>query len=324
MGKIKYYYNAQTLSYEKISPSFGKSLFRFLGFILASLFTAIVIIVVAFMYIDSPKEKKLYSQINDLETQYSDLSRELDKMTTVLKDLQHRDDNIYRVITESEPIPNSIRELGTGGSKRYEEFEKYAELGDLVINTSKKLKKVQKQLYIQSKSYDELAQLINNKEKYWASRPAIQPISNKDLTRLASGYGWRIDPIYKTRKFHEGIDFTAPRGTPVYATGDGVIVRIQYLRTGYGKNIIIDHGFGYSSLYAHLSSINVKRGQKIKRGQVIGKVGSSGKSTAPHLHYEVIKSKRKVNPIEFFYSDLNPEEYELMIKIASQSNQSFD
>jgi len=324
MGKIKYYYNAQTLSYEKISPSFGKSLFRFFGFALASLFTAIAIIIIAFMYIDSPKEKKLYAQINDLEEQYTFLSGELDKISTVLKDLQHRDDNIYRVITESEPIPNSIRELGTGGSKRYEEFEKYAELGDLVINTSKKLKKVQKKLYIQSKSYDELAQLINNKEKYWASRPAIQPISNKDLTRLASGYGWRIDPIYKTRKFHEGIDFTAPRGTPVHATGDGIVIRIQYLRTGYGKNIIIDHGFGYSSLYAHLSSIDVKRGQKIKRGQIIGKVGSSGKSTAPHLHYEVIKNKRKVNPIEFFYSDLNPEEYELMIKIASQSNQSFD
>ena len=324
MGKIKYYYNAQTLSYEKISPSFGKRLLRVFGFIMASLFTAIGIIVIAFMYIDSPKEKKLYSQINDLEAQYNYLSNELEKMTTVLKDLQQRDDNIYRVITESEPIPSSIRELGTGGSKRFEEFEKYADLGDLVVNTSEKLKKIQKQLYIQSKSYDELAQLINNKEKYWASRPAIQPISNKDLTRLASGYGWRIDPIYKTRKFHEGIDFTAPRGTPVHATGDGVVIRIQYLRTGYGKNIIIDHGFGYSSLYAHLSKVSIKRGQKIKRGQIIGKVGSTGKSTAPHLHYEVIKSKRKVNPIEFFYSDLNPEEYELMIKFASQSNQSFD
>ena len=324
MGKIKYYYNAQTLSYEKISPSFGKRLLRVFGFIMASLFTAIGIIVIAFMYIDSPKEKKLYSQINDLEAQYNYLSNELEKMTTVLKDLQQRDDNIYRVITESEPIPSSIRELGTGGSKRFEEFEKYADLGELVVNTSEKLKKIQKQLYIQSKSYDELAQLINNKEKYWASRPAIQPISNKDLTRLASGYGWRIDPIYKTRKFHEGIDFTAPRGTPVHATGDGVVMRIQYLRTGYGKNIIIDHGFGYSSLYAHLSNVSVKRGQKIKRGQIIGKVGSTGKSTAPHLHYEVIKSKRKVNPIEFFYSDLNPEEYELMIKFASQSNQSFD
>ncbi|HIF14517.1 MAG TPA: M23 family metallopeptidase [Bacteroidetes bacterium] len=324
MGKIKYYYNAQTLSYEKISPSFGKRLLRVFGFIMASLFTAIGIIIIAFMYIDSPKEKKLYSQINDLEAQYSYLNNELEKMTTVLKDLQQRDDNIYRVITESEPIPSSIRELGTGGSKRFEEFEKYADLGDLVVNTSEKLKKIQKQLYIQSKSYDELAQLINNKEKYWASRPAIQPISNKDLTRLASGYGWRIDPIYKTRKFHEGIDFTAPRGTPVHATGDGVVIRIQYLRTGYGKNIIIDHGFGYSSLYAHLSNVSVKRGQKIKRGQIIGKVGSSGKSTAPHLHYEVIKGKRKVNPIEFFYSDLNPEEYELMIKFASQSNQSFD
>ena len=324
MGKIKYYYNAQTLSYEKISPSFGKRLLRVFGFLMASIFTAIGIIVIAFIYIDSPKEKQLYSQINDLEAQYSYLNDELIKMTTVLKELQQRDDNIYRVITESEPIPSSIRELGTGGSKRFEEFEKYADLGDLVINTSKKLKKIQKQLYLQSKSYDELAQLINNKEKYWASRPAIQPISNKDLTRLASGYGWRIDPIYKTRKFHEGIDFTAPRGTPVHATGDGVVKRIQYLRTGYGKNITIDHGFGYSSLYAHLSKVTVKKGQKITRGQIIGKVGSTGKSTAPHLHYEVIKSKRKVNPIEFFYSDLNPEEYELMIKYASQSNQSFD
>ena len=211
-----------------------------------------------------------------------------------------------------------------GGHNSFEEFEKYGSLGELVMNTSNKLKKIQKQLYIQSKSYDEIAQLIKTRDEYWASRPAIQPVSNKDLTRLASGFGYRIDPIYKTRKFHQGIDFTAPSGTPIYATGDGTVIRAQRLRTGYGQNVIIDHGYGYRSLYAHMSKISVRKGQKVKRGQIIGKVGSTGKSTAPHLHYEVIKNGRKLNPIEFFYSDLTPEEYEKIIVFASQSNQSFD
>ena len=324
MGKIIYHYNEKTLSYEKLKPSFKSRIFRFFGFVLASIFTAILIIIIAFTYIDSPKEKQLKTQIKSLEDQYRYLEKELNVAQSVLKNLQDRDDNIYRVITESEPIPQSIRSVGIGGHDQYDEFEKFGNLSDLVMHTSNRIKKLQKQVYIQSKSYDDIAKLIKNKEKYWASRPAIQPVSNKDLTRLASGYGYRIDPIYKTRKFHQGIDFTAPTGTPIYATGNGVVVRTQKLRTGYGQNVIIDHGYGYRSLYAHMSKILVKRGQKVKRGEVIGKVGSTGKSTAPHLHYEVIKNGRKLNPIEFFYSDLNPEEYEKMIIFASQSNQSFD
>tara|TARA_B100000683_G_scaffold64845_1_gene63325 strand:+ start:210 stop:1184 length:975 start_codon:yes stop_codon:yes gene_type:complete len=324
VGKIIYHYNEKTLSYEKLKPSFKSRIFRFFGFVLASIFTAILIIIIAFTYIDSPKEKQLKTQIKSLEDQYRYLEKELNVAQSVLKNLQDRDDNIYRVITESEPIPQSIRSVGIGGHDQYDEFEKFGNLSDLVMQTSNRIKKLQKQVYIQSKSYDDIAKLIKNKEKYWASRPAIQPVSNKDLTRLASGYGYRIDPIYKTRKFHQGIDFTAPTGTPIYATGNGVVVRTQKLRTGYGQNVIIDHGYGYRSLYAHMSKILVKRGQKVKRGEVIGKVGSTGKSTAPHLHYEVIKNGRKLNPIEFFYSDLNPEEYEKMIIFASQSNQSFD
>ena len=324
MGKIVYHYNEKTLNYEKIKPSLKTGLLKFFGFVMASLFTAILIIIVAFTYLDSPKEKRLISQIKDLKASYDYLNVELNEMNSVLKGLQDRDDNIYRVITESEPIPQSIRNVGMGGHNSFEEFEKYGSLGELVMNTSNKLKKIQKQLYIQSKSYDEIAQLIKTREEYWASRPAIQPVSNKDLTRLASGFGYRIDPIYKTRKFHAGIDFTAPSGTPIYATGDGTIIRAQRLRTGYGQNVIIDHGYGYRSLYAHMSKISVRKGQKVKRGQIIGKVGSTGKSTAPHLHYEVIKNGRKLNPIEFFYSDLTPEEYEKIIVFASQSNQSFD
>ena len=227
------------------------------------------------------------------------------------------------MIFEADPIPSSIRKAGFGGVNRYKDIRNFSN-AELVIEAAKKADKLSKQLYIQSKSFDEVIDLVKNKADMLASIPAIQPIANKDLGRVASGYGYRIHPIYKTRKFHTGMDFTAPQGTPIYATGDGKIAKVRRSRRGYGNHVIVDHGYGYQTLYAHMTKYIVYRGQKVKRGEIIGYVGSTGTSVAPHLHYEVIKNKRKINPVNYYYNDLSPEEYEKMLEISSQNNQSFD
>lgn len=274
-------------------------------------------------FFDTPKEKELMRENKQLELQYEILNKKFDLVEKTLDDLQRRDNNIYRVIFETEPIPSSVREAGFGGSERYEKL-KGLDDSELVIKTSKRLDKLSKQLYIQSKSYDQIINKAENKEEMLASIPAIQPISNDDLTRTASGYGWRIHPIYKIKKFHDGMDFTAPTGTEVYATGDGVVSKVKNSYRGYGKRVVIDHGFGYKTRYAHLTSFNVRRGEEVKRGDVIGYVGNSGLSTAPHLHYEVEKDGEKVNPVHYYFNDLTPEQYEKMIFISSNSGQSFD
>ena len=323
MKKVKYYYNTHTLRYEKIEKSLGKRLLNVLGFLSTALVFAFVIIVLAYTYIDSPKEKQLKREIAQMEFQYELLNERMEQMNKVLAGLSDRDDNIYRVIFEAEPIPSSIREAGTGGANNYGHLENYRS-ADLMSSTAQKLDKLSKKLYIQSKSYDELKDLITNKEQMLASIPAIQPVANTDLKRIASGFGYRIDPIYKTRKMHYGVDFTAPTGTEVYTTGDGVVKEVTNSRRGYGKHIVIDHGFGYETLYAHLSAIKVKRGQTVKRGELIGLVGNTGKSTAPHLHYEVFKNGKKINPINFFFNDLTPDEFERMLEMSSRHSQSFD
>ena len=241
----------------------------------------------------------------------------------VLDDVQNRDDNIYRVIFEADPIPKSIRKAGYGGVNRYENLKGFNN-SDLITNTSEKVDQISKQLYIQSKSFDDIIELAKNKTDMLAALPAIQPVSNKNLSRMASGYGYRIHPIYKTRKMHSGMDFSAKTGTPIYATGDGKISKVRRSRRGYGNHVVIDHGYGYKTLYAHMKKYAVKKGQKVKRGEVIGYVGSTGTSVAPHLHYEVHKDGRKINPVNFYFNDLNPEEYEKMLEISSQNNQSFD
>lgn len=327
MGKFKYYYNPSTLSYEKVEKSLRQKMLRVFGFIATSVVSAGAIVTIAFTLFSSPMEKQLEAENKALELQYKLLSRDLDQLSNVLGEMQERDDNIYRVIFEAEPIPSSIRNMGVGGGSRYKEFEKY-KTGDLIIETTKNLKKLQKQLYVQSRSYDEIAELVKNKQEMLASIPAIQPVSNKDLKRVASGYGWRTDPFYKTKKFHAGLDFSAPEGTPIYATGDGKVIKAHSSRyrnkSGLGNNIKIQHGFGYQTIFGHLSKLEVKKGQKVKRGQVIGYVGNTGKSTAPHLHYEVVKNNRKVNPVDFFYNDLTPDQFEKMIEMAQTANQSFD
>lgn len=323
MPKAKYYFNTNSLKYEKVVIPWGKRILRVLGFIATAIVFSVVIVAIAYAYLDSPKEKQLKREISQLTLQYEILQQRFEHVDNVLKDIQHRDDNIYRVIFEAEPIPSTVRKAGYGGVNRYKALEGM-ENSDLIINTARKLDELTKQLYVQSKSFDEIVELAKDKSHMLASIPAIQPVSNKDLTRIASGFGYRIHPIYKTSKMHEGIDFTAPIGTDIYAAGNGTVKEVVYGDRGYGNYVLISHGFGYETLYAHMSKVNARPGQKVKRGDVIGKVGSTGASTAPHLHYEVIKQGTKINPINFFYNDLTPEEYEKMIEISSQSNQSFD
>ena len=323
MAKIKYYYDTKTLSYKRIELNVFDKFKRSLSYVAASAFTGLIMIVVFFQFFDSPKEKRLKSEIENLVTQYDILSKKMTQIDLVLDDIQQRDDNIYRVIFEADPIPSSIRKAGFGGVNRYKDIRNFSN-SELVIEVAKKADKLSKQLYIQSKSFDEVINLAKNKADMLASIPAIQPIANKDLGRVASGYGYRIHPIYKTRKLHTGMDFTAPQGTPIYSTGDGKIEKVRRSRKGYGNHVIIDHGYGYQTLYAHMKKYIVYRGQKVKRGEIIGYVGSTGTSVAPHLHYEVMKNKRKINPVNYYYNDLSPEEYTKMLEISSQNNQSFD
>ncbi|CAI8345632.1 MAG: Murein DD-endopeptidase MepM [Cryomorphaceae bacterium] len=323
MAKVKYYYDTKTLSYKRIEISGLNKLKHLFYFLIGSAFTGLLMIIIFFQFFDSPKEKRLNREIDALTSQYEIVDDKLRQVELVLDDVQNRDDNIYRVIFEADPIPKSIRKAGYGGVNRYENLKGFNN-SDLITNTSEKVDQISKQLYIQSKSFDDIIELAKNKTDMLAALPAIQPVSNKNLSRMASGYGYRIHPIYKTRKMHSGMDFSAKTGTPIYATGDGKISKVRRSRRGYGNHVVIDHGYGYKTLYAHMKKYAVKKGQKVKRGEVIGYVGSTGTSVAPHLHYEVHKDGRKINPVNFYFNDLNPEEYEKMLEISSQNNQSFD
>ena len=323
MSKIKYYYDTKTLSYKPIESTGIDKLKKFIGYLTSSAILAFFTLLIFFQYFDSPKEKRLKGEINHLLSQYEIINNDLEKIELVLDDIQKRDDNIYRTIFEADPIPTSIRKQGFGGVNRYKKLSGYSN-SDLIINTSKKIDQLTKQLYLQSKSFDEIIELAKNKSKMLASIPAIQPVANKDLKRMTSGYGYRIHPIYKTRKMHYGMDYSAKVGTEIYATGDGVVSKVKRSKRGYGNYVKINHGFGYETLYAHMSKYIVKKGQKVKRGEVIGYVGNTGISTAPHLHYEVRKDNKKINPVNFYFNDLTPEEYEKMLELASQPNQSFD
>lgn len=282
-----------------------------------------LIYIAASKLIDSPKEKLLKKENSQLKAQYELLNKRMEQVSAVLEDIERRDDEIYRVIFEAEPIPKEIREAGFGGVNRYKKLDGYRN-SELIKESAIKLDQITKQLYIQSKSFDEVYDMAVRKEEMLASIPAIQPVSNKELKRMASGYGMRMHPIYKRRKMHTGMDFSAERGTEIYATGNGTVIHVEKSRRGYGNHVVIDHGYGYQTLYAHMSNFNVRRGEKVRRGQVIGYIGNTGTSVAPHLHYEVHKNGEKVNPINYYFNDLTPEEYEKMIEFASQPTQSFD
>ena len=323
MAKIKYYYDTKTLSYKRIKLSKLEKTKRFSYFIFSSAIIGLIMIVTFFQFFDSPKEKRLINEINHLVNQYEIVDNKMSKIELVLDDIQKRDDNIYRTIFEADPIPTSIRKQGFGGINRYKELEGYSN-SKIMIETSTKIDQITKQLYLQSKSFDEIIDLTKDKLSMLASIPAIQPVSNKNLKRMASGYGYRIHPIYKTRKMHAGMDFSAKTGTEIYATGNGTIKKVRRSKKGYGNYVEINHGYGYKTLYAHMSKFIVKQGQKVKRGELIGYVGNTGTSVAPHLHYEVIKNGKKIDPVNFYYNDLSTEEYSKMLEISSQNNQSFD
>ena len=270
----------------------------------------------------SPSEKELRIENARLLAQYNVLSHRLDEAMGVMQDIQQRDDNLYRVVLQADPVSDAVRKAGYGGTNRYEQLRDMAN-ADLVINTTQKLDMLNRQLYIQSKSFDEVVDLCKSHDEMLKCIPAIQPVSNKDLKKTASGYGVRIDPIYKTTKFHAGMDFSASPGTPVYATGDGVVVKAGW-ETGYGNTIEVNHGFGYLTRYAHLSAYKVRPGQKVVRGEVIGAVGSTGKSTGPHLHYEVHVKGKVQNPVNYYFMDLSAEDYDKMIQIAANHGKVFD
>lgn len=323
MVKIKYRYNPESLSYVRITKSLGKKLLIVFSYLVVLLFAAIILNLLYSGLFNTPKEKRLIRENNQLLFQYKLLNEKVASLENVLADIEKRDDNIYRTIFNADPIPRSVRDAGFGGVNRYEYLEGFNQ-SNVVIETAQRLDKLTKAVYVQSKSYDEIIGLALNREDQLASLPAIQPISNKDLTRTASGWGFRIHPIYKILKFHYGMDFTAPTGTEIYATGDGKIVTVEWSRRGYGNQIIIDHGYGYLTLYAHMTGFNVKLGQEVKRGDVIGYVGSTGLSTAPHLHYEVHLNRKAVNPINYYFNDLSPEEFDRMIELSMHSGQTFD
>jgi murein DD-endopeptidase MepM/ murein hydrolase activator NlpD len=323
MSKRKFIYDPETLSYKQIASSKRNSVLLFIAGIIIGVVGLMSLLSSSRPVIETPREKELVRENENLKLNYELLIKKFDRIETVLKDIKNRDNNIYRTIFEADPISDEIRTAGYGGVDLYKNLEGYTD-SDLIAQTTVEADKLEKQLVVQSQSFDEVVKLAKAKEKLLSHIPAIQPVENKDLRRMASGYGWRIHPILKTRRMHYGMDFTAKTGTPIYATGDGVVKHSGYKTNGFGIHVVINHGFGYESLYAHMVRTAVKNGEKIKRGQIIGYVGNTGLSAGPHCHYEVHVNGKKLNPINYYYNDLSPEMYEQLRKMASDENQSLD
>jgi len=320
--KTYYIYNPKTLEYDRVYPSSKDRFIVILRNLTLGLLFGIGAFFAMFYFFDSPMETLLKKENKLLQSQYEILLMDIDQANNVLEDLQQRDENLYRAVFHADSIPESIRKSGFGGSNRYENLKDLPN-SDLIIETTKKMDILKKQLYVQSNSLEELISIGKTMEDRLRCIPAIQPISNKDLKRTASGYGVRIDPIYRIPKFHHGMDFAADIGTEVYATGDGTVIYASW-KQGYGNCIIIDHGYDYKTLYGHLSKYHVRVGQKVKRGEIIAAVGNTGKSKGPHLHYEVHYKDRDDNPQKYYYQDLNPDEYDRMLQIADNIGQVLD
>lgn len=323
MPKQKYKYNQDNLSYEVVQTSVGKKTLRLFLFLAPSILLALVLAIFFTSRIDSPREKQLASELQKTESELYRMQNDIQLANEVLDIIQARDEELYRAALYADKFPDELRQMGTGGSDRYIYMNDLSN-AELLKSTTEQINQLEKRLQAQSLSFRELLELAKEKEAILASIPAIQPIRNTDLKKRIGGYGWRIDPIYKTRRMHKGMDFTASRGTEVYATGDGVVEEIEKKRWGYGKSIIINHGHGYKTRYAHLSAFKIRKGQKVKRGELIGLVGSTGKSTGPHLHYEVVVNGKKVNPIGYYHSDLTPEQYEQLLEMSENSHQAMD
>lgn len=319
----KYFYNPETLSYEPVKHGFIYHTIRILLYGMPSLAIGVLLAGIFIVRVDSPTEKRLSKELSFYKKQFEGMQEDITLYSRVLEEIMSRERSIYRVALGAPEMPESIQKMGIGGSKRYRELEGYS-YSELIKQTRKSADTLQAKLYAQTLSFKEIEGIALELDDRMASIPSIQPVSNKDLKRMASGFGWRIDPVYRTPRMHWGLDFSAPSGTDVYATADGIVEKIENLEWGYGKNLIINHGYGYKTRYAHLSAFKVQEGQKIHRGQVIGLVGSTGKSTGAHLHYEVEKDGTKVNPMSYFFNDLSPEEYDQMIQQSQQSTVNDD
>jgi murein DD-endopeptidase MepM/ murein hydrolase activator NlpD len=320
MPRIKYYYNTETCNYEKVIISKWDILFDVLGYLIISLILALGITLLYHRYFDSPKEAELRQANENLKFHYELLRQEIDKSNELLYTLQVRDNSLYRSLLEAEPIPATVRTAGVGGIPLHSSISQ----DELTSRVAKSLEELQRKIHVQTKSYEELTKLAKKKESLLAAIPAIQPISNRELNRMASGWGMRLHPVYKVMKFHEGVDFTAPRGTPIYATGNGIVKSTSKSHTGYGNQVVIDHGFGFLTRYAHMQSFKVAPGERVKRGQCIGYVGATGCASGPHVHYEVIKNGKKVNPLYYLLSGLTSKEYDTLVRLASTQNRSLD
>lgn len=325
MSKVKYYYDSENLAYRRINNlkrrKFGMIALFLLSAALFGLLSFILLLNTSFL--ETPKDKFLTRELDVLKIQYSILNKKMDQVDDVIGSIEDRDNNLYRVYFNTSPIPEEQRKAGFGGVNRYKELAGF-DNSELVINTTKRVDVLSKRLVIQSKSLDEILKLAKEKSKLLAAIPAIQPVRNENLRRVASGFGYRSDPFTKIRKFHEGMDFSAKTGTPIFATGDGVVARADNSASGFGNHIVIRHGFGYETLYGHLSKYKARVGQRVNRGDIIGYVGSTGRSEAPHLHYEVHKNGEVVNPLNFYYGNISAAEYVAISKIANQENQSLD
>lgn len=323
MARIKYYYDTETCKYERVKPKKSDIVLNALGILSLITAMAVMLVILYVNYFESPKELMQRNRLSEQEFIIESLSKEVDVMKDVLADVENRDDNIYRKILGAEPIDISVREAGVGGYDRYKELrEKNLLHEDIILALRGKVDLLKRKVYIESKSQDDVIKLAEKKEKLFAAIPAIQPISNKQLLALASGFGMRVHPIYKVKKMHSGIDFAAKIGTPIYATADGKVAEVAIKFSGYGKIVEIDHGFGYKTRYAHMHEFAVRSGQNIKRGDLVGYVGNTGLSTAPHLHYEVLINNEQVDPVHYFYNDLTPAEYEKVLELASIENQA--
>lgn len=323
MPKNKYKYNPSTFTYEVVRVKPWVKFLKFLLYVAPSIVMGLVLAIFFTRRIDSPREKELKSELARNKTEVERLLNDIKLYNEVLDDIQNRDEDLYRVALYADSFPTELRTMGVGGSDRYRYLDQYSN-GELLKKASLEMDQLERRLNAQSLSFRELLKLAKDKEKMLSCIPAIQPVRNADLKKQVSGYGFRIDPVYKTRQMHTGMDFTADKGTEVYATGDGVVELVERKLWGYGKCVVINHGFGYQTLYAHLNDYKVRQGQKIKRGELIGFVGSTGKSTGPHLHYEVIKNGKKVNPIAYYHSDLTPDQYEELLEMSENSHKAMD
>lgn len=323
MKKIKYYYNTHTLRYEKLVTPLRVKLLRIFGFLAAALVTSVIISYFAFQFVGSPAEKMLQRENEYLSDRYKDLNVRLKALQTQMAEIEKRDNEVYRSIFEANPLPDSARAKALEHQAEIARVESMPQ-SKLINSLYSSIDNMNARIAAQKKSYSELSTLINGKEKLLAATPAIQPVANKDLNRIASGFGYRIDPIYKTVKMHAGLDFSAPQGTPIYATADGVVQIAGNIGNGYGNHVVINHGYGYETLYGHMVRVKARRGQRVKRGETIGYVGNTGKSTGPHCHYEVHKNGQKLDPVYFFYNDLSPQQFDELLKRAASSNQSLD